>query len=222
MRRPKIRGFTIVTRRRLVPQTWTKKRVGIIIFVAVAYGAWFNYLDSITYCKGLGNQQDCIDVGKMFGNNNFYQPWNVIGHCIPGLFMLLLKPKKLELFIAGILISSAVMDSPLWGVMRISHGELLWHQVGDDCYAKTNSLSEWIVYYYNPFGHCQVWKDPWPWPGMPTSALIFWSLVVRIVAAGGLIWLQERQEAMNREFSLKNIILNRRWPLQVHKMITNL
>jgi hypothetical protein len=95
-------------------------------------------------------------------------------------------------------LSSAVMDSPLWGVMRISHEELLWHQVGDDCYAKTNSLSEWIVYYYYPFGHCQVWKDPWPWPGMPTS------------------------EAVNKEFSLKNIILNRRWPLQVHKMITNL
>jgi hypothetical protein len=27
-------------------RTWTKKRVGIVIAVAIAYGSWFNFLDS--------------------------------------------------------------------------------------------------------------------------------------------------------------------------------
>jgi hypothetical protein len=189
------------------PQTWTRKRIGFVIIVALSYGAWFNYLDSITYCKTFIDNQIYIDVGKMFGNNDIYQPWNIIGHFIPGLFMLLLMPRKVELFIAGILISSAVMDSPMWGVMRLWHGLSLWHAEGMNLYAPTKNLIDWIFYYYNPFGSYQVWKDSWPSPGLPSAALIFWSIAVRLTAAGGLIWLQDRQESIGKEFSLKSILL---------------
>jgi len=32
----------------------------------------------------------CEDIGKILGGNSIYQPWNIIGHCIPGLFILLI------------------------------------------------------------------------------------------------------------------------------------
>jgi hypothetical protein len=102
-------------------KTWTRRRIGIIVGVAVVYGVWFNYLDSAAYCEVEGTYKNCISVGQTLGGNLYYQPWNIIGHCIPGLFLLLLSPKKAELFLAGVLISSAVMDSPLWGAMRLAH-----------------------------------------------------------------------------------------------------
>ena len=78
----------------------------------------------------------------------YISSWNIMGHCIPGLFMLL--PKKLELFIAGILISSVVMDSPMWGAMKLWHGLPLWHVEGKNNFATTSSFVAWVTAYYNP------------------------------------------------------------------------
>jgi hypothetical protein len=188
--------------------TWT--RVIIVVIVSVAYGIWFNFLDSAAYCKDPVNRLDCTPIGQILGNNEVYQPWNILGHCIPGLFMLLLIPKKAELFVAGVLISSAMMDSPLWGVTRLlMHNLPLWHINGDNLYAATWSLSEWIVYYYNPFESYQVWEDYWLYPGLPNAAMIFWSVAGRLIGATFLIFWQSRQESMCKEFSLKNLLLKR-------------
>jgi hypothetical protein len=190
-------------------KTWTRRRIGIIVGVAVVYGVWFNYLDSAAYCEVEGTYENCISVGQTLGGNLYYQPWNIIGHCIPGLFLLLLSPKKAELFLAGVLISSAVMDSPLWGVMRLAHVPPLplWHIQGDNDFAITWNLWEWTVYYYNPIGSYQVWEDYWLAPGLPTAALIFWSVALRIILAAVLIIWQNRQEEEGKEFSLKEIVL---------------
>lgn len=51
--------------------------------------------------------------------------------------MLLFIPRRVELFIAGVLILSAVMGSPLWGVMKLNvHNLPLWHKEGKNLYAK--------------------------------------------------------------------------------------
>jgi hypothetical protein len=190
-------------------KTWTRRRIGIIVGVAVVYGVWFNYLDSAAYCEVEGTYKNCISVGQTLGGNLYYQPWNIIGHCIPGLFLLLLSPKKAELFLAGVLISSAVMDSPLWGGMRLAHVPPLplWHIQGDNDFAITWNLWEWTVYYYNPIGGYQVWEDYWLAPGLPTAAMIFWSVALRIILAAVLIIWQNRQEEEGKEFSLKEIVL---------------
>lgn len=191
-------------------KTWTKKRISIIVGVAVGYGIWFNYLDAAAYCPD-SSKTNCIAVGQILGDNRYYQPWNIIGHCIPGLFILLLMPKRFELFLAGVLISSAIMDSPLWGVMRLVHGLPLWHMVGNINFVPTsidlNGLFQWIVYYYNPIGLYPVWQDNWLGSGLPNAALIFWSVALRVIIASLLIVWQERQEAEGKEFSLKKIIL---------------
>jgi hypothetical protein len=55
------------------------------------------------------NNNVCKSLGDIFGGNFYYQPWNVLGHMIPGLFLLLLFWNKkeelaiIELFLAGIL-----------------------------------------------------------------------------------------------------------------------
>jgi hypothetical protein len=213
--------------------TWTKKRIGIIIAIAVGYGIWFNYLDTAVYCVPpekpvppttperlvRHDKPDCIAVGLVLGGNIKYQPWNIIGHCIPGLFLLLLMPKRLELFLAGVLISSAIMDSPLWGVMRLANGQHLWHMV-PACYKyfcqegvnyvqtsiDLKGLLDWTVYYYNPIGSYQVWQEAW-FDHLPNAALIFWSVALRIIFAIILIVWQMRQEEEGKEFSLKKIIL---------------
>ncbi|HET7284518.1 MAG TPA: hypothetical protein VFI70_07515, partial [Nitrososphaeraceae archaeon] len=150
------------------PKTWTKKRISIIIIVSITYGIWFNFLDSAAFCNPSENRLNCTPIGQALGTNYIYQPWNIIGHCVPGLFMLLFSPRRIELFIAGILISSAVMDSPLWGVMKLNfHNLPLWHMEGNNLYAVTWHLSDWIVYYYNPIGSYQVWKEHWLHVGLP-------------------------------------------------------
>jgi hypothetical protein len=99
---------------------WSKKKIFVVvILISFGYGVWFNYLDSAKYCSD--NGQICEDIGKILGGNSIYQLWNVIGHCIPGLFLLVMTPKRWGLFLAGVLISSSVMDSLLWGVMRLTH-----------------------------------------------------------------------------------------------------
>jgi hypothetical protein len=113
-------------------RTWTTRRITVIISIAIIYGVWFNFVDTLSYCYNDNNT--CKSLGQIFGGNLVYQPWNVIGHIIPGLFLLLyFRSQKeelaiIELFIAGILISTATMDSPLWGVIRLyGHGTSLWH-----------------------------------------------------------------------------------------------
>jgi hypothetical protein len=195
--------------------TWTKKRIVIIVSISIVYGIWFNYLDAAAYCPPNPDGK-CIPVGKILGDNKYYQPWNIIGHAIPALLLLTLFPKKTELFLASILISSAVMDSPLWGVMRLAHGLPLWHIAEGVNFVPTtidlNGLWQWIVYYYNPIGAYPVWADNWPeGSGLPNAALIFWSVALRVVFAMALILWQKKQEAEGKEFSLNNIILLRKY-----------
>src|SRR5215472_6558755 len=100
----------------------TREEEHVIISIAVIYGVWFNFIDSLNYCYfDNNNKNTCVSVGQMFGGDLKYQPWNIVGHMIPGLFLLLYFWSKrgelaiIELFLAGILISTATMDSPLWG-----------------------------------------------------------------------------------------------------------
>jgi len=190
--------------------TWNKRTVTAVIVVAIVYGLWFNVLDSAAYCKDKTQPKDCIAIGVILGENNIYQLWNIIGHIIPGLFLALYFKKRLEYFVAGIFVSSAVMDSPLWGVARVLHGLPLWHSEPNNPFAITYSLNDWIIYYYNPIGHYQVWENPWIFPGFPTASVIFFSVVLRIVFAGLLIYWQDRQEREGKEFSLKDILLLRK------------
>ena len=141
----------------LIP-TWTKRRLLIVVAVALVYGRWFNFFDSAAYCPNQGGK-DCdeqyspISIGSMFGGDLIYQPWNVIGHSIPGLFLDWWTPKRLKLFIAGALISSIITDSPLWGVIRLGHQLPLWYLDGNgENFVNTCDLTKWISYYYNPIG----------------------------------------------------------------------
>ena len=154
----------------------------------------------------------------MFGGDPKYQPWNIVGHMIPGLFLLLYFMSKkeelaiIELFLAGILISTATMDSPLWGATRLLlTGNPLWYC--DPCeppHKPTNhnttgppivQLMTWIAYYYNPVGTYVVFDT------FPTAALIFWSVVGRIAGAVTLIVWQYRQEKKEAPISsLKELV----------------
>jgi hypothetical protein len=211
-------------------RTWTKKRLGIIIAVAVIYGIWFNLLDSVTFCPPSQdhNTTKCtsnpppppFSIGEIFGgmnnSNQTYQPWNIAGHFIPGLFMFFFKPKKIELFLAAVLISTVVMDSPLWGVERIVRHYSLWKECtqhsgcGNNGTQKTDNLWEWIMFYYNPVGTKLVWDHGW-YDSLPNAAMIFWSLIGRLFAAFLLIWWQERiEEKEDQELSLKEAFRRRR------------
>jgi hypothetical protein len=197
--------------------TWTARRITIIISSAIIYGIWFNFIDTVIYCYN--NNTICKSVGEIFGGDLKYQPWNIFGHIIPGLFLLLyFRSKKeelaiIELFIAGILISTATMDSPLWGVIRLWHGEPLWHLVNTPPPPHNEpttgpaivQLWTWMLYYYNPIGTYGVWAGAWP-----TAATLFWSVVVRISAATILIVWQRRQEINNKPISsLKDLASQR-------------
>jgi len=197
----------------LIP-TWTRRRILIVIAIALLYGTWFNILDSAGYCL---NQQkllsgtcdvncDVLSIGAIFGGDQYYQPWNVIGHLIPGLFLVWWTPKKIELFVAGALISSVVMDSPLWGVIREEGHELpLWHIAeGEQNFVNTCNVGTWIQFYYNPSGAYGVWNIS---SGFPSAAMIFWSLVARSLVAGLLIWWQAKQEKEGKDFSLPKLVL---------------
>lgn len=184
-------------------RTWTTRRITVIISIAIIYGIWFNFIDTIIYCYN--NNSICKSLGEIFGGNFYYQPWNVLGHMIPGLFLLLyFRSKKeelaiIELFLAGILISTAIMDSPLWGVIRLyGHGMPLWYLAYNPQphNAPTTDIWTWIFYYYNPIGLYGVWDGPFP-----SAALLFWSVAGRIAAAVILILWQYRQEKNNKPTS---------------------
>lgn len=178
-------------------KTWTVRRLTTLVVVALIYGVWFNFLDTIAY-----QYNDAVkgpvtaSIGQIFGGNNKYQPWNIIGHIIPGLFMLFFfkyKQQKdeisiVELFIAGLFISTAVMDSPLWGVIRLYwHNLPLWPDA-------TRDLWTWIKFYYNPFGLYPVWDGSWLSKDLPNAAMIFWSVAGRISIAFAIVYWQYRQE----------------------------
>jgi hypothetical protein len=167
-------------------KTWPKKIIIIIISISIAYGLWFDYLDSIP------------TAGKIFGGNLIYQPWNIIGHLIPGLFLLLTLPDKFEIFIAAFLISTVVMDSPMWGIERIyMHHGVLWNQT-----TNTSDMANWILFYYNPLGTYGVWDGTFP-----TASVMFVSLAARLAVAIFLITYQSKIESeINRQVNLKQLI----------------
>ena len=37
-----------------IRKTWTKKRIVVIVVIAIVYGLWFNYLDSAAYTTESG------------------------------------------------------------------------------------------------------------------------------------------------------------------------
>jgi hypothetical protein len=108
--------------------------------------------------------------------------------------------------VAGALISSVVMDSPLWGVIREEgHNLPLWHIVEtEENFVNTCDVDKWIQFYYNPGGSYGVWDIS---SGFPSAAMIFWSLVARSFIAGLLIWWQARQEKDGKDFSLPRLVL---------------
>jgi hypothetical protein len=207
------------------------------------YGIWFNVVDSAGYCihykeqpKNCDEKCKVLAVGKLFGGDLNYQPWNVIGHLIPGLFLVLWTPKKVELFVAAALISSVVMDSPLWGVVRIDgHALPLWYlnqtnQTKVKATESTLNMENLIKTHpaqnntekKEPYNNtCDISKwipfyyNPvgtygvWQIHGSVTAAVIFWSLIGRSLAAGLLIWWQAKQEKEGNEFSLPNWILGK-------------
>jgi hypothetical protein len=105
------------------------------------------------------------------------------------------------------------MDSPIWGIMRLVLYENvgLWHCADGKCepthgcdvnYEQTSIVYEWMIFYYNPFGFYPVWEDYWPIECSPTSALIFWSLVLWVSIAIVIIGWQERVEKKGKRFSI--------------------
>jgi hypothetical protein len=165
---------------------WTRRRITIIILVSISYAVWFDLLDSIADCPVKDIPINCKSIGEIFGGNQFYQPWNIAGHFIPALFMFFFKPLRIEYFLAVFLISTAVMDSPIWGIERLSRGNLLW----TENHIPTTSIIEWIKYYYNPIGFYSVWDHDWLFPNFPSAAAIFWSIVVRVGAVSLFIWYE--------------------------------
>ena len=218
---------------------WNRKKIFVVvILISFAYGIWFNYLDSAKYCldsedilkikegiqktniiisasdwekiiQSISTTNICKDIGQILGDNSIYQPWNIIGHCLPGLFLICMIPKKWELFIVGILLSTAIMDSPLWGIMRLAHDLPLWHIVNGQ-FQDTTNIMDWIFFYYNPIGTYQVWKDSWPIDGQPTAALIFWSVVGRISLGILLIVRQKIQDLQKNTSSNKGEFDNKK------------
>jgi hypothetical protein len=206
----------IKSNNKIYRQTWTSRRILIVISIAILYGLWFNILDSAGFClnqdkiqsKSCDNRCIILPVGKIFGGDQIYQPWNVVGHLIPGLFLVWWTPKKVELFVAGALLSSIVMDSPLWGMVRIyEHALPLWHfdlNEDMDSFSNTCDIHKWIQFYYDPVGTYGVWDIN---SSIPSASMISWSLVGRSVGVGLLIWWQTRQEKEGKEFSLPKLVL---------------
>lgn len=204
-------------------QTWDRKRICIVIAVALLYGIWFNFIDSLGFCavklKETCNEEcQVASIGQQFrrdtedsgdSGDSVYQPWNIIGHLIPGMILLWwYTPKKFELFVAGALISSIVMDSPIWGVTRLAHNLPLWYMdENDKNFVNTCNIVNWILYYYNPIGDYPVWKTE---SGLPTAAILFWSIIGRGVAAALLIWWHAKQDKENKDFSLVKLMFRGR------------
>jgi hypothetical protein len=53
-------------------RTWTARRITVIISVAIIYGVWLNFIDTLSYCYNDNNI--CKSLGEIFGGNLRYQP----------------------------------------------------------------------------------------------------------------------------------------------------
>ena len=89
----------------------------------------------------------------------------------------------------------------------------IWNYIDGECEVKnghhmrhdtTFSLIEWIVFYYNHVGPKLVWENDSPIKFSPTSALIFWNIVIRVSVAKLLISWQENIERKGKKFSIKD------------------
>jgi hypothetical protein len=92
-------------------------------------------------------------------------------------------------------------------VRTYEHALPLWHiNIGQniESFSNTCDIHKWIQFYYNPVGNYGVWDIN---SGLPSAAMIFWSLIGRSLGAGLLIWWQNRQEEEGKEFSLPKLIL---------------
>ncbi len=166
------------------------QRYKFIILLSVGYGLWFNFLDAVP------------DAGKVFGN--YYQVWNYIGHTLPSLFWLFIDPRKWEFWVAAFLISTAVMDSPLWGLTREISGYSFWcdptvpYEYRENC-----TFAEWLRFYYNPIGNYTVLgkESTIEFAGVfiPSAWMMFASLPARFIAAWLLIHRQYEQETLRRK-----------------------
>ena len=81
---------------------------------------------------------------------------------------------------------------------------MVYDETGEN-FVNTCSIGDWILYYYHPAGSYAVWNNPL---GFPSAALLFWSIIGRLLGAGLLIWWQARQEKDGKEFSLPKLVLN--------------
>lgn len=105
------------------------------------------------------------------------------------------ETEGLATVLCGIFRFYSRMDSPLWGVIRLYwHHTTLWTGGPGGSHVPTNNFWDWVLYYYNPFGHYLVWDSPWPFAPYPTAWLIFWSLIIRVLFAVLLIFWQRGQE----------------------------
>ncbi len=167
------------------------QRYQFILLLSVGYGVWFSYLDVIP------------TIGKVFGS--YYQVWNYLGHPLPSLFWLFIAPKKWEFWVAAILISTAVMDSPLWGAIREIQGYNFWCDPSEPFrYREDCTFREWFAFYYNPIGNYTILgrESTLTFSGIfiPTAWMMFTSLLARFVGAWLLIYKQYRDEKRKKGY----------------------
>ena len=86
----------------------------------------------------------------------------------------------------------------MWGIERLYlHNRGLRNQT-----VNTNSLPEWIAFYYNPLGFYGVWGS-----AFPTASILFFSIVARLGSAIDLFWYQHKLElSLDTRVSLKKTI----------------
>jgi len=137
-----------------------------LFLASLLYALWWNFLDAAP------------NLGSVVGYH--YQVLNGIGHFLPTLVFLWLHPARWEFAVSAGIFSTIVMDSPLWG---------LYHQ---HIYHSLPWGYDWITWstlYFNPFVD-KVW---WNLYGLPvSSAVMFWSLILRVLAITGLIMKEMR------------------------------
>ncbi len=170
-----------------------------IIIISFFYGVWFDFADSIP------------DIGLAFVNpffGNYYQVWNYIGHGLAGSFWVFVDHRNWRFWAAAILISTVVMDSPLWGLIREFdvNGHDFWcdpDPIIPFNYRKHCTFTEWFHFYYNWVGNYSVLgKESTYHPSgttifIPSASIIFWSLAGRGVLAWWFIRSAYKQKGRN-------------------------
>lgn len=173
-------------------------RIRYLALLSFLYAMWFNWLDTI---PGVGaflsepGQHESAALNSGLAGDTGYQIWNWLGHFIPASFYLIMLRGAYKTFwIAAGLLSTGVMDSPLWGVTRMLRGYAdmdngFWCRGAQDFDFPQCGFADWLAFYYNPIGAYPVL------PAFPvgeasivvTSAAIFWSFLLRI-SLFGFIW----------------------------------